>query len=77
MIATERAGHLLLPAETMTVLLPASLMQGLTLSLLAADGMETPLTYTVEGETISFTLSFTDADGQPIAAQAIRRLPEG
>ena len=76
-IATERAGHLLQPAETMTVLLPASLMQGLTLSLLAADGTETPLTYTVEGETISFTLSFTDADGQPIAAQAIRLLPEG
>ena len=77
MIATERAGHLLQPAETIAVLLPASLMQGLTLSLLAADGMETPLTYTVEGETISFTLSFTDADGQPIAAQAIRLLPEG
>ena len=75
-VTAERAGQLLAPTGRITLSLPAALAEGCSLSLLTADGSETALDCTTENDRISFTLSFTDANGQPVPAQVIRLIPK-
>lgn len=75
-VTAERAGQLLAPTGRITISLPAALAEGCSLSLLAADGSETALDCTTENGRISFTLSFTDANGQPVPAHVVRLIPE-
>ena len=42
----------------MKITLPAELVNGYTLSLLNADGTETPLEYALEGDSAVLTLTF-------------------
>ena len=63
-IAFEYAGKLTTPAGQVKITLPADLVKGKTLTLIAADGTETDLAFEIdsEGEYASFTLDFTDAE---------------
>ena len=54
----EYAGRLTQPRGQVEITLPAELLNGYTLSLLNADGTEADLPFTVNGETVSFTLNF-------------------
>ena len=53
------------------VALPAELLAGYTLSLLNADGTETPLEYALEGDSAVFTLTFA----QPLLAMRLTPAP--
>ena len=53
------------------ITLPAGLVNGCTLSLLSADGTETPLEYALEGDSAVFTLTFA----QPLLAVRLTPAP--
>ena len=53
------------------ITLPAGLVNGYTLSLLNADGTETPLEYALEGDSAVFTLTFA----QPLLAVRLTPAP--
>ena len=59
-VCFERGGSMTQPAGKIKITLPAELLTGYTLSLLNADGSQTPLTVGTDGA--SFTLDFTDAE---------------
>ena len=61
-VAFERAGKLTNPTGKVKVTLPAAVMQGKRLMLIALDGTETELPFEIAGENISFTLDFTEAE---------------
>ena len=61
-VAFERAGKLTIPTGKVKVTLPAAVMQGKRLMLIALDGTETELPFEIAGENISFTLDFTEAE---------------
>ena len=63
-IAFEHSGKLTRPEGQVKITLPAELIEGKTLTLIAADGTETDLAVEIdsEGEYASFTLDFTDAE---------------
>ena len=61
-VAFERAGKLTNPSGKVKVTLPAAVMQGKRLMLIALDGTETELPFEMAGENISFTLDFTEAE---------------
>ncbi len=71
-VAFEYAGKLIQPESEIKITLPAELLNGVTLSLLNADGTEIDLPYIVEGENAAFTLDFTDAE---IPTALIRLMP--
>ena len=75
-VGFEYSGELTQPMDEVTVTLPAALLEGCALSLLDADGAESDLPFAVEGEELSFTLSFAPAEGEaPVPVRVIRVLP--
>ena len=60
-VGFEYAGRLTQPTKPVTVTLPAADVEGYTLSVLNADGTETALETTVDGENAGFTLDFGEA----------------
>ena len=67
-----KAGKLTRPKGEVKIMLPAELLNGVTLALLNADDTEIDLPYIVEGENAVFTLNFTDAE---IPTALIRLIP--
>ena len=61
-IAFEYAGKLTAPTGQVKITLPAGLLEGKTLTLFALDGSEMEIPFEIDGEEISFTLDFTDAE---------------
>ena len=57
-VGFEYTGKLTQATEPVTITLPAEVVDGYTLTILAADGTETALETTVEDETVQFTLDF-------------------
>ena len=75
-VGFEYSGELTQPMGEVTVTLPAALLEGCALSLLDADGAESDLPFAVEGEELSFTLSFAPAEGEaPVPVRVIRLIP--
>ena len=72
LVGFESAGELTQAKYPLTLSLPAGLLSGCILRLLAADGTETALPFTVNGETACFTLDFTGAESPVLL---IRILP--
>ena len=71
-VCFEVSGKLTQPKGEVKIMLPAELLNGVTLALLNADGTEIDLPYIVEGENAVFTLDFTDAE---IPTALIRLIP--
>ncbi len=71
-VCFEVSGKLTRPKGEVKIMLPAELLNGVTLALLNADGTEIDLPYIVEGENAVFTLDFTDAE---IPTALIRLIP--
>ena len=71
-VGFEYGGRLTQPTGQVEISLPAALLDGYTLMLLDADGTETALSYTLNGDEATFTLDFT-ADESP--ALALRLIP--
>ena len=71
-VGFEYGGRLTQPTEQVEITLPAELLDGYALMLLDADGAETALSYTLNGDEATFTLDFT-ADESP--ALALRLIP--
>ena len=71
-VCFEVSGKLTQPKGEVKIMLPAELLNGVTLALLNADGTEIDLPYIVEGENAVFTLNFTDAE---IPTALIRLIP--
>ena len=61
-LAFVHEGKLTAPAGRVKITLPAEIMQGKRLLLIAPDGTETELPFETVGETISFTLDFTEVE---------------
>ena len=61
-IALNYAGKLIQPAGQVKITLPAELAEGKTLTLIATDGAEADLPVESDGEYVSFTLDFTEAE---------------
>ena len=62
----EYAGQLTQPTGKIQFTLPAEHLKGFTLTVINADGTETPLDYTTEKAQATFTLDFTDATAPTI-----------
>ena len=71
-VVFELSGQPTQPDGEIQISLPAEVLTGSTLALLDEDSVETPLDFTVNDETATFTLNFTDA-GTPMAL--IRLIP--
>ncbi len=71
-VCFEVSGKLTQPKGEVKIMLPAELLNGVTLALLNADDTEIDLPYIVEGENAVFTLDFTDAE---IPTALIRLIP--
>ena len=74
-VVFEWGGEPTQPTGQVKITLPAEVLEGYTLSLLAEDGTEAELTLEgdEEEETVSFTLDFTNSE-TPV--QVIRLIPE-
>ncbi len=59
-VAFEYAGKMTQPTTEVTVTVPATAVEGKTLTVEAADGTETELETTTDGDEVSFTLDFAD-----------------
>jgi hypothetical protein len=57
-IGFEFGGQLTQPKGNIKISLPTSVVSGCTLSVLSADGTETPLSATADGDTTTFTVNF-------------------
>ena len=57
-IGFEFGGRLTQPKGNIKISLPTSVVSGYTLSVLSADGTETPLSATADGDTTTFTVNF-------------------
>ena len=71
-VGLEYDGRLTQPTGQVEISLPAALLDGYALMLLDADGAETALSYTLNGDEATFTLDFT-ADESP--AMVLRLAP--
>lgn len=71
-VCFEVSGKLTRPKGEVKIMLPAELLNGVTLALLNADDTEIDLPYIVEGENAVFTLDFTAAE---IPTALIRLIP--
>ena len=65
-VGFEYGGRLTQPTEPVEITLPAELLEGYTLYILAADGTETELPFTVVEDTATFTLNFDAQDEIPV-----------
>ena len=72
-VAFESAGYLTKPTGQVKINLPAELLEGYALRLLAGDGTETELTFDVRKEEASFVLDFS---GPSSPVRVIRLIPE-
>ena len=66
-VGYEYGGELSRPTGLVQITLPAALLSGCTLSLLNADGTETPVEFAIEGESAVFTLDFAKAEAPVLA----------
>ena len=71
-VGFEYGGRLTQSTGQVEITLPAALLDGYVLMLLDADGTETALPHTLNGDEATFTLDFT-TDGGP--AMALRLIP--
>ena len=71
-VCFEVSGKLTRPKGEVKIMLPAELLNGVTLALLNADDTEIDLPYIVEGENAVLMLDFTDAE---IPTALIRLIP--
>ena len=67
-VGFEYSGKLTRPTEPVEINIPAELLEGYTLHILAADGTETELPFTVTEDTAAFTLAFDAQDEIPVRA---------
>ena len=65
-VGFEYSGKLTQPTEPVEIHLPAELLKGYTLHILAADDTETELPFTVTEDTATFTLTFDAQDEIPV-----------
>ena len=65
-VGFEYSGKLTQPTEPVEIALPAELLEGYALHILAADGTETTQSFTVTEDTATFTLSFDAQDEIPV-----------
>ena len=72
-VGFERGGRLPQPAGEIQITLPAKLLDGYTLRVLNADGTETELPFTINGDETAFTLNFEAQADRPAAV--IRLVP--
>ena len=72
-VCFEIKGAPVQPEGAVVVTLPASLVEGYTLTLLAPDGTETLLDAAAEDGNVSITLTFPDDADAPV--QAVRLTP--
>ncbi len=72
-VGFETGGLLTQPTVSVQIMLPAALVEGYALSIIAEDGTETELPVTVLDEIASFTLEFDAEDELP--ARVIRLVP--
>lgn len=71
-VGFEYGGRLTLPTGQVEIMLPAAMLDGYALMLLDADGVETALPHTLNGDEATFTLDFT-TDASP--ARVLRLIP--
>ena len=62
-VAFEKEGALSRPAGKVTVTLPAALLEGRALALIAPDGTQTPVDCEISGDILAFELDFAPEGG--------------
>ena len=70
-VGFESGGRLTQPTGQVKISLPAALLDGYALMLLDADGAETALPHTLNGNKATFTLDFTADEGPALAFRLI------
>ena len=70
-VGFEYDGRLTQPTGQVEISLPAALLDGYALMLLDADGAETALPHTLNGDKATFTLDFTADEGPALAFRLI------
>ena len=70
-VGFEYGGRLTLPTGQVEIMLPAAMLDGYALMLLDADGVETALPHTLNGDEATFTLDFTTNGGPAMALRLI------
>ena len=70
-VGFESGGRLTQPTGQVKISLPAALLDGYALMLLDADGVETALPHTLNGDEATFTLDFTTNGGPAMALRLI------
>ena len=70
-VGFEYGGRLTQPTGQVEIMLPAAMLDGYALMLLDADGVETALPHTLNGDKATFTLDFTTNGGPAMALRLI------
>ena len=70
-VGFEYGGRLTQPTGQVEITLPAAMLDGYALMLLDADGVETALPHTLNGDEATFTLDFTTNRGPALALRLI------
>ena len=70
-VGFEYGGRLTQPTGQVEITLPAAMLDGYALMLLDADGVETALPHTLNGDEATFTLDFTTDGGPAMALRLI------
>ena len=70
-VGFEYGGRLTQPTGQVEIMLPAAMLDGYALMLLDADGVETALPHTLNGDEATFTLDFTTNGGPALALRLI------
>ena len=70
-VGFEYGGRLTQPTGQVEITLPAAMLDGYALMLLDADGTETALPHTLNGDEATFTLDFTTNGGPALALRLI------
>ena len=70
-VGFEYGGRLTQPTGQVEITLPAAMLDGYALMLLDADGVETALPHTLNGDKATFTLDFTTNRGPALALRLI------
>ena len=70
-VGFEYGGRLTQPTGQVEITLPAAMLDGYALMLLDADGVETALPHTLNGDKATFTLDFTTNGGPALALRLI------
>ena len=70
-VGFEYGGRLTQPTGQVEITLPAAMLDGYALMLLDADGVETALPHTLNGDEETFTLDFTTNGGPALALRLI------